>query len=1352
MLTPASYALYGMTPEQRDVYLSQYDMMSPGITHYDPLRVSAYTGGNMPGLPPAQYLTPASYGLFRTPPAYDHTIIPTAQQGFMRNLMIATNGFGTGFLPYNPAVNPVTYEVDSRRQLLDKSVAFGTSMAGLPLDMAQSAAWGLAGKGLAKAFGLGAIATPIGLAAGIAMPMLGATFSLGDAIADRIRETRAIQYATRSKITSGPDLDQATGMGFSTRAARDIDRFIRKSAIHDFLFKEDDYRSMLNVGMQEGMFDFANTAEQYKDKLKQLRKVTSQVMDVIGSSDFKDIVKHLKRLQDVGITNMASQVSTIRREGVLARAAGISHAQLVEQYVKPGMMMYQQLGLDPLRGGEAMAANAAMFETMRRQGLISPAQLARMGGMSGAVQAVTETTARTQRTLMDYMIPYVSNQSATGIDMNRFDELYNGLMSGKMGHGDLVRGGTSRMANDPKFNLLQRMNHADLTTKLADAVPQTKLDQMTLLIAHKMGEEMAKGMGIQLDRYQQTQLGLQKMGYTEDQARLFHSRVVNAPMEEAMRAQERREARLKELNEEHRQKTYNEGLGGVIPILKGLGNTITEAFMGIGGLHDKYVGLSDKLGLTVGRQDDGRLPASAYNAYFGGGDRGALGLANFAGVELKRRNLGSALLAAERWMEANGIKYQITGGHKAVGKDALEEYYQGKYDKLPTVFTRKDGSKYKAIDCSAFASAVGMHVAHAMDIDMESATQLFFKKQGNQFVPRTSMEILDAVSAGGAELLDMSKEENWVREGVVVGFDGDIARGIGGDIGNIDHVGYWTMENGKPVFIHRGARTTRMSKERFFKYYSQYHFELSADKAKEHKFSGDIVKYNAGKLGTLTFRKNDKGGYVSDAVNLLASGGIFAADLARWNNIYRSQNPVKSQEQREQIRKNQEAAFKQAIGMLEPRGNVGIVDIAKQFAINLPLKKLGDGEVILDMIGTKEAKSPKEYLAQQGYGYLYDIIDSMTAGKALFDYNQIRKEGPDKVRDSMKKRLKALNVDVDKLDEFLSKNTDYEKLTLSALKKAMGEKKLVLPKGVSLDDVQKYAFAALSGDDSFQASMKRQFDKFYSSTPATNASAAMLERLGIKTDSQEAKEFTEFFHSVTREHAPNVRGFGILPFIISTIKNKNGSISEKDYNSIVEYLGLSGRGIDTKKLASETNLTKILDTLGLSDLYKQKQINIDRIAGMLDTGSRASVNNGLQVAQAMEASSAAEKYRLLAPFMYVQWLSGKSLTQDVLKTEASQREYLEEGLNKVAGLSLADTQITGMILNPEQLRNFGLIDQVGDSPNSTSPVDKPGEKSAPFSGDLTAISDMARRASTPGLGIWVNINNAGGNSGGIDLK
>lgn len=366
----------------------------------DPLALRFMTGDQMGYMPQAQYLTPSEYGAFRTVPDPARHNYLHQDPGLLQSLLIRTRG-SLGFMPaytwntYNPAVNMQQY-MYSMNAKSDDGLAAGV---GAVLDTFNPLS-------IAAGFALGGIP---GFAAGMMMPGVSRPFL------DRIRDMRGIQNISMSKIVGGSDLNQATGAGFNAASARSLDSFLRLQSSGDAFLKQGDWRKLLELGVENGQFDYAGNVEQYKDALKKLRKSVTTIMEVAGSTDFKDLMKEYKRMRTMG-ADINEYVNIARKEDMYSRITGMRHEDMVNTFGQQGALIYQQAGLTGYQGSLQSMHNAASITLMQRTGLLSPGSLSRYGGLSGMTQAMTQQSADAQNKIADFMLPYFMKDDASGLD------------------------------------------------------------------------------------------------------------------------------------------------------------------------------------------------------------------------------------------------------------------------------------------------------------------------------------------------------------------------------------------------------------------------------------------------------------------------------------------------------------------------------------------------------------------------------------------------------------------------------------------------------------------------------------------------------------------------------------------------------------------------------------------------------------------------------------------------------------------------------------------------------------------------------------------------------------------------
>lgn len=433
-------------------------------TQYDPLAARFMTGNQMGAMPQAQYLTPSQYGAFRTMPMPNNAVMPLQRPSLWQSYNIANRGTLGGMLPayslsnYQMGVDQSLYQTMAARRVDDAKSAFRATTTNLGMNL-----------GISTAIGLGNPLIGLGVAA--LMPDLMAPYT------DRIAQMRKIQYNSMSKITSGRDV-AGVGQGFTARAASGIDEFIRKEAAGDVLFKEDDYREMMRSGVEGGLFDYSNSAKQYKQTLKKMKDNIKAISDIFGSTDYKQLTEEMKRMMTLG-ADASQTVGIASKERMFARMTGLRHEDMVASYGQQGAMSYMQRGLSGYQGSLDAMSNAANVTLAQRLGLITPGQLSLMGGVSGLTQNITDSKAENIKNAQKGYLAYFANNDFSGLAPDAEAKMA-AVMRGDVSYTEMMQRGSE------KFKTVQDAVNYDANER------KLQLAMDTVFGAPKMAEFISK--------------------------------------------------------------------------------------------------------------------------------------------------------------------------------------------------------------------------------------------------------------------------------------------------------------------------------------------------------------------------------------------------------------------------------------------------------------------------------------------------------------------------------------------------------------------------------------------------------------------------------------------------------------------------------------------------------------------------------------------------------------------------------------------------------------------------------------------------------------------------------------------
>lgn len=474
MFTPTEQAVPGQTPA------------------IDPLQMQFLTAGQMGYMPQAQFLTPSMYGSFRTLPTSNVNTAPS-EGGLWHNWQVQSNEENPSRLfayfsnTYNPAVSSTQQGTYASRRLSDTADVAKAELANVGLQTAVAAT------------GFIPWMTIPSMAASMLMP------DISKPVVDRIRTTREIQDLSTHKIFSGPDVDTDLGYGFSKRAARDIDRFIRKEAASDTVLEKGDYQELLKLGTKYGQFDNANSADQYKRTLKKMRGVLDTIMQVMGSSDLEEVVKNMNRMRDMGAT-MDRYEGIARREQLGARMLGMSHSDAVESYGKPGALAFQQVGLNPIQGSLEAIGHAANMTYLKRTGVLDPVTEAKFGGISGLTQELTTQSAQAYNSIEMTLLPGLMNDKMTGL---RKDIDLKQLARDPKALNEVRQRSISVLSDPQKYLAYTQHKHLAMAEFLSD---KDAAEDVKMSYAGQLGVQFGYSGATAVD------MGLMQLGYGPEEA------------------------------------------------------------------------------------------------------------------------------------------------------------------------------------------------------------------------------------------------------------------------------------------------------------------------------------------------------------------------------------------------------------------------------------------------------------------------------------------------------------------------------------------------------------------------------------------------------------------------------------------------------------------------------------------------------------------------------------------------------------------------------------------------------------------------------------------------------------------
>lgn len=427
-----------------DIYSTQADTY--GNSFYNPVNPANMNPGW--GIDPS-LLTPSYTAQYRPGYSGSNGAVQYERSGFFSSL--------NQLAPYtNTPIwgNPVMHTQDSVDSVSSRPVdaaMWGAQRIGLPV----AAFWGIGkamggyngfgmargaaaagktfgrglGTGLARGMGLSTIgkgivsrgmASTLGgvgsIAAGYGIPLLtmqalaeGAERAIFNPYINTRRSAEELR-ANFNGVTFGDSQGNfITGGGLGGRESSEISSQITSQGIQDMNLGTGEYAEAASMITRAGLMDNVNSkgiSKRIKDSMEQVKLI----MSVASMPEIRDAIEQLSKFQKMGANVSGGLFSdaagTMRQMGSLASIAGTNVQKLMNTVGAQGQYLYQANGMTPYLGQLAAATSYSALSAGNRMGLISSAQLARMGGLDGATQASLTGQINASQTLYNKLSNY----------------------------------------------------------------------------------------------------------------------------------------------------------------------------------------------------------------------------------------------------------------------------------------------------------------------------------------------------------------------------------------------------------------------------------------------------------------------------------------------------------------------------------------------------------------------------------------------------------------------------------------------------------------------------------------------------------------------------------------------------------------------------------------------------------------------------------------------------------------------------------------------------------------------------------------------------------------------------------
>lgn len=257
------------------------------------------------------------------------------------------------------------------------------TVAGLAAGSAGSALGSSLASGTLARGALGLIG---GAAAGVAV---GQYFG---AVTDQMADNRAMQESLaagsfRFMTGSGADVDRLTGRGFSMAARQNISTSIQNMELNDPRFGMQEYKGILEAGMQMDMFSGTRDAEDFKNRFKGLVENLKTITATLHTG-LKEGMEVIRGMRDMGVTDPSEINRLTLGAEVAGRASGRTGLEMMA-IGQTGAEMFRGTGINMARGFELAQQNVGMVRTMLNAGTLTRETIAQAGGENALAQQMT---------------------------------------------------------------------------------------------------------------------------------------------------------------------------------------------------------------------------------------------------------------------------------------------------------------------------------------------------------------------------------------------------------------------------------------------------------------------------------------------------------------------------------------------------------------------------------------------------------------------------------------------------------------------------------------------------------------------------------------------------------------------------------------------------------------------------------------------------------------------------------------------------------------------------------------------------------------------------------------------------
>lgn len=465
---------------------------------------------------------------------------------------------------------------------------------------------GMIAAGAGRALGaVGGLATGIGLPIlGMQALMYGAEKSLFNPYINTRSSAMDLQSNYGGVSFADATGNSVTGGGLGGAESYRMAQGITRQGINDMTFSTGQYAAGASMISRAGLTDNVG-AQGINRRIKESMAQVKLIMSIASMPEMRDAIEQLSKLQQSGASVTgglhSDAAGAMRQIGSMASIAGTTVQRMMSTVGAQGQYLYQANGMTPYLGQLAAAGSYSALAAGNRMGLISSAQLSRMGGLDGATQASLTGQINASQTLYN--------------KMSNFNTYVGKGSSGSL-IGNLNQFGAS-MANDPMgtYGSMMINGRQMAGRQMADRGSMAVEDQIMAIAKNLPGMIDPKTGKLNFERAVPLMM---QMGMSEDQIQAFAAQRISETDPGVYTLSSKGAARnLAEQQRQYISQTgaYGGAIGGSIYSARKFGRKVTGAISGaiidpitsaIGATGDTVQNVTDNLwyGSTVG--DKGR--------------------------------------------------------------------------------------------------------------------------------------------------------------------------------------------------------------------------------------------------------------------------------------------------------------------------------------------------------------------------------------------------------------------------------------------------------------------------------------------------------------------------------------------------------------------------------------------------------------------------------------------------------------------------------------------------------------------------------------------------------------------------